>query len=106
MRLLRDLPAPRDPFAARLLDNAAFANLLNHDDALGRIYQALNAPALEAAYRAARRDRRKFTEADIPAVTQLFTPRWVVEFLMHNTLGALWLETHPDSRVILPWRVE
>jgi hypothetical protein len=106
MRMLRDLSAPHDPFAARLLDSEAFAAVLHHDDALGHIYQAINAPALEGAYRAARRDRRKFTEDDIPAVTQLFTPRWVVEFLLHNTLGAFWLETHPDSRVNLPWLVE
>src|SRR5688572_3413113 len=105
MRMLRNLPAQHDPFAERLLDNDSFASVLHQDDALGRIYQAINAPALEAAYRAARRERRKFAEADIPAVTQLFTPRWVVEFLLHNTLGALWLETHPDSRVNLAWLV-
>src|SRR5687768_6718570 len=106
MRMLRNLPAPHDPLAARLLDHESFANVLRQDDALGRIYQATNAPALESAYRAARRDRRKFTEQDIPAVTQLFTPRWVIEFLMHNTLGRLWLEMHPDSRIGLPWLVE
>ncbi len=106
MRMQRELPAPHDPLATRLLDHEPFARLLRHDDALGRIYQAINAPALEAAYRAARRDRRKFSEQDIPAVTQLFTPRWVVEFLLHNTLGALWLEVHPDSRLDLPWLVE
>src|SRR5687767_8487233 len=106
MRMLRDLPAPHDPLSARLRDNEAFAAVLHHDEALGRIYQAVNAPALEAAYRAARRDRRKFTEDDIPAVTQLFTPRWVVEFLLHNTLGRLWIEMHPDSRLDLPWLVD
>jgi SAM-dependent methyltransferase len=32
-------------------------------------------------------------------VTQLFTPRWVVDFLLHNTLGKQWMEWHPDSCV-------
>ena len=32
-------------------------------------------------------------------VTQLFTPRWVVRFLVENTLGRLWVEMHPDSRL-------
>jgi hypothetical protein len=74
-------------------------SLCKSDDALGQVYQAINAPALEAAYRATARDRRKFTAAEIPAVTQLFTPKWVVEFLLQNTLGKLWRELHPDSRL-------
>ncbi len=64
---------------------------LQQDDALGQIYQAINAPNLERAYRATARERRKFTDDEIPSVTQLFTtPRFVVEFLLHNTLGRLW----------------
>lgn len=62
-------------------------NILAHDDALGKIYQAINAPALETAYRATTQQRRKFSSEEIPAVTQLFTPRFVVEFLLQNTLG-------------------
>jgi hypothetical protein len=77
--------------------------LLGRDDALGRIYQAINSPALEAAYRATARTGRKFSEAEIPAVTQLFTPRWVVEFLLHNTLGRLWRQMHPETRLKWEW---
>src|SRR5690606_5799227 len=36
---------------------------------------------------------------DIPAATQLFTPRWIVEFLVQNTLGRTWIQMHPDSRL-------
>ena len=79
-------------------------SLLRHDDLLGQIYQAINAPALEAAYRATARERRKFTADEIPSVTQLFTPKWVVEFLLQNTLGKLWLEIHPDSRLGKKWK--
>ena len=57
----------------------------------------MNAPALEAAYRASAGEPRKFRREEIPAVTQLFTPGWVAEFLLHNTLGRLWLDMHPDS---------
>ena len=73
------------------------------DDALGQIYQAINAPALESAYRATARDGRKFTAEQIPAVTQLFTPRWVVEFLLHNSLGKLWKQMHPDTELAKSW---
>lgn len=35
--------------------------------------------------------------ADIPAATQLFTPNWIVKYLVQNTLGRQWLEHYPDS---------
>lgn len=34
---------------------------------------------------------------DIPAATQLFTPNWIVRYMLHNTLGRKWLATYPDS---------
>lgn len=34
---------------------------------------------------------------DIPAATQLFTPNWIVKYLVQNTLGRQWLEHHPNS---------
>jgi len=87
--------------------NPVFASLkpqLLEDDLLGQIHQAISSPLLESAYRATARDRRKFTAAEIPAVTQLFTPRFVVEFLLQNTLGKLWVEMHPDSLLVRKWK--
>lgn len=34
---------------------------------------------------------------DIPAATQLFTPNWIVQYLVQNSLGRLWLQTYPES---------
>jgi len=34
---------------------------------------------------------------DIPAATQLFTPNWIVKYMVQNSLGATWLATYPDS---------
>ena len=36
---------------------------------------------------------------DIPAATQLFTPNWIVKYLVQNSLGRLWMEHHPDSQL-------
>lgn len=36
---------------------------------------------------------------DIPAVTQLFTPQWIVRYLVENSLGRLWLRSRPNSRL-------
>jgi hypothetical protein len=111
MRRIRGLAtrtvSPRVAHLARMIaDDTLLGPLLaNHDDALGSIYQAINAPKLESAYRATAHSGRKFTDDEIPAVTQLFTPRWVVEFLLHNTLGRLWRRWHPDSRVTMKWLV-
>ena len=38
---------------------------------------------------------------DIPAVTQLFTPDWIVRYMVQNSLGRLWLLNHPDSAIRL-----
>ena len=36
---------------------------------------------------------------DIPAATQLFTPNWIVKYLVQNSLGAQWLATYPHSSI-------
>lgn len=47
---------------------------------------------------------RKARAADIPAVTQLFTPRWIARYMAENTVGRLWLELHPESPLQEKWR--
>ena len=37
---------------------------------------------------------------DIPAATQLFTPNWIVKYIVQNSLGAQWLATYPDSNLL------
>ncbi|MCM3122890.1 MULTISPECIES: BREX-1 system adenine-specific DNA-methyltransferase PglX [unclassified Mesobacillus] len=40
---------------------------------------------------------KKISKEDIPAATQLFTPKWIVQYMVENSLGRYWLETHPDE---------
>lgn len=40
---------------------------------------------------------KKITKENIPAATELFTPRWIVQYMVDNSLGRLWLESHPDN---------
>ena len=70
-----------------------------NEETVGWLYQSFSSKELEAAFAAARESKKQFEAADIPAVTQLFTIRWVVRFLVENTLGRFWLEMHPDSRL-------
>ena len=39
----------------------------------------------------------KITSENIPAATQLFTPEWIVRYLVDNSLGKLWMLNHPES---------
>lgn len=43
--------------------------------------------------------KAKVKKEDIPAATQLFTPRWIVEYMVQNTVGKLWLQNNPDSKL-------
>lgn len=40
---------------------------------------------------------KKVQSHEIPAVTQLFTPHWIVKYMVQNSLGRLWLDSHPKS---------
>jgi type II restriction/modification system DNA methylase subunit YeeA len=45
------------------------------------------------------RKGRKVKPSDIPAVTQLFTPHWIVKYMTQNSLGKLWLNNYPKSTI-------
>ncbi|MGQ9651184.1 MAG: Eco57I restriction-modification methylase domain-containing protein [Phycisphaerae bacterium] len=67
-----------------------------NEESLGWFYQYFNEPDI-AVFQGSRPP--KVTADLLAAKTQLFTPRWIVRFLVENTLGRLWLQMHPDSRL-------
>lgn len=50
----------------------------------------------------------KITAENIPAATQLFTPHWIVRYMVENTLGKLWMTIRPDSKLreFMPYYIE
>lgn len=46
---------------------------------------------------------KKITKENIPAATQLFTPKWIVKYMVENSLGRLWLESHPNEELKAQW---
>ncbi len=46
----------------------------------------------------------KITKERIGAATQLFTPEWIVRYMVQNSLGRLWLEGHPEENLRMKWR--
>ena len=63
------------------------------DEIIGWIYQFYNAEEKVAI----RKRGKPQTPHDVAVINQFFTPRWIVKFLVDNTLGRLWLEMHPGS---------
>lgn len=63
------------------------------DDGLGWVYQFWQTQAKKEVNASG----RKIGGADLPAVTQLFTEHYMVQFLLHNTLGAWWADRHPET---------
>lgn len=47
---------------------------------------------------------KKITKETIPAATQLFTPKWIVKYMVENSLGRLWLESHPNEDLQQQWK--
>ncbi len=46
----------------------------------------------------------KISKENIPAATQLFTPKWIVQYMVENSLGRLWLESHPNEELKTQWK--
>jgi len=42
---------------------------------------------------------QKITPSNIPAATQLFTPHWIVKYMVENSLGKLWMLNNPNSKL-------
>ena len=45
------------------------------------------------------KNKKKARAEDIPAATQIFTPKWIVKYLVENTVGRIWLDKHPESDI-------
>ena len=64
---------------------------------IGWLYQSYNSEKKDDVF-AALKKNVKITKENIPAATQLFTPDWIVRYMVENSLGRLWLEGHPDVK--------
>lgn len=110
--LAEGIPAlfdPRQNYQALFLPG----NLLNQDSIVRRLIKEIPEEDwqnievvgwLYQFYISERKDevigaKSKVAAADIPAATQLFTPHWIVRYMVENSLGRLWLESHPESRL-------
>lgn len=59
---------------------------------IGWMYQYYNSELKDIVMK-----KKSYSKEDIPAATQLFTPDWIVRYLVENSLGKLWVNGHPES---------
>lgn len=73
---------------------------------IGWLYQYYNSEKKDDVF-AALKKNVKIMKENIPAATQLFTPDWIVRYMVENSLGRLWLEGHSDVKEqLLPTKEE
>ena len=67
---------------------------------IGWLYQYYNTEPKNEAFA----KKGKITKEEVPAVTQLFTPDWIVRYMVENSLGRLWVEGHPKDELKAGWK--
>ena len=69
---------------------------------IGWLYQYYNTEPKAEVF--GRPSGTKIRKEDIPAATQLFTPDWIVRYMVENSLGRLWVEGHPNDELKANWK--
>lgn len=70
---------------------------------IGWLYQYYNSEKKDEVFVALKKNV-KITKENIPAATQLFTPDWIVRYMVENSLGRLWIEGHPNDELKSEWK--
>ncbi len=97
---------------ANILAEGGFVDLINHTDfiaeedyrsseLIGWLYQFYIAEKKDEVFAA----KGKFTASEIPAATQIFTPNWIVKYMVQNTVGRIYLNNNPyETEVAQDWK--
>lgn len=92
-----------------ILSSGGFLDLLNNGgyitnedyqqvELIGWLYQFYISEKKDQVFKKFK-DGKKAEAKDIPAATQIFTPNWIVKYMVENTVGRIWLEKHPNSPI-------
>lgn len=95
-----------------ILAEGGFVDLINHTDfiaeedyrsseLIGWLYQFYIAEKKDEVFAA----KGKFTASEIPAATQIFTPNWIVKYMVQNTVGRIYLDNNPyETEAAQDWK--
>ena len=70
---------------------------------IGWLYQYYNTEPKDKVFENLKKNI-KISKENIPAATQLFTPDWIVHYMVENSLGRLWMEGHPNEEMKKSWK--
>jgi len=84
-----------DAFNAVEKDAQVGSEIWQNEDVLGWLYESYN----NAKKKAFKDSKEKVEYNKVSLQSQVYTPRWVVQFLVENSLGKLYLEMYPDSEI-------
>ena len=88
---------------SRLVNDIIEADFTEAVEIIGWMYQYYNTEPKDEVF-ALLKKNVKITKERIPAATQLFTPDWIVRYMVENSLGRLWVEGHPDDDLKAEWK--
>lgn len=91
-KLVHDIP--EDNFDVNAVDEEG--KPIGQVEIIGWLYQYYNTEPKNETF-ALLKKNVKITKERIPSATQLFTPDWIVRYMVENSLGRLWYEGHPES---------
>ena len=83
----------------KLLNTENLSSIWKEDEVIGWVYQYFIEDDKKRVFDKIYKDKKKMGLEDIASATQIFTPKWIVRYLVQNTLGRLWIRMHPDSNI-------
>lgn len=92
-----------DSVLGRMISDIPEEDWLDAVQIIGWLYQYYNSELKDDTF-ALLKKNVKITKERIPAATQLFTPDWIVRYMVENSLGRLWLEGHPNTELHDSWK--
>ena len=87
----------------QLIDTIPEEDFGSQVEIIGWLYQFYNTELKDETF-ANLKKRIKISKERIPAATQLFTPDWIVKYMVENSVGRLWLEGHPNEELKSKWK--
>ena len=87
----------------QLIDTIPENDFESQVEVIGWLYQFYNTELKDETF-ANLKKRIKISKERIPAATQLFTPDWIVKYMVENSVGRLWLEGHPNNELKSKWQ--
>ena len=91
-----------DGVVRQLISAIPESDFENQVEIIGWLYQFYNSELKEETF-ADLKKGNKINKERIPAATQLFTPDWIVKYMVENSVGRLWLENHPNEDLKSQW---